>query len=156
MHHRIPLAFLAIRVHCWLMANLLSTRSPRPFSTEVLSSRSSPNLYWFLWLLLPRCKTLRLLLLNFIRFLSTRISSVSSSHWMVAQPFGMSANPPSFVSSANLLKVDSIHTIEDVEQDQTQHWPLGYTTNTGLRSDLNSELCQSACSQPSTHLSHTF
>ena len=32
MHPRIPLAFLATRAHCWLMANLLSTRTPR--STE--------------------------------------------------------------------------------------------------------------------------
>ena len=44
MHPRIPLAFLAIGAHCWLMANLLSTRTPRSYSTELLSSRSSPYL----------------------------------------------------------------------------------------------------------------
>jgi len=36
-HPRIPLAFLATRAHCWLMANLLFTWTS--FSTEFLSSR---------------------------------------------------------------------------------------------------------------------
>ena len=44
---------------------------------------------------------------------------------MAAQPSGVSATPPSFVSSANLLRVDSIPSsrllIENTEQDQTQH-----------------------------------
>jgi len=40
MHPRIPLAFLAARVlqlgSCWLMVNLLSTRTPRSLSTQLL------------------------------------------------------------------------------------------------------------------------
>ncbi|PKU27348.1 hypothetical protein llap_22348 [Limosa lapponica baueri] len=34
-----PLAFLATRAHCWLMVILLSTRTPRSFSSELLFSR---------------------------------------------------------------------------------------------------------------------
>ena len=46
MHPRIPSAFLATRAHFWLMANLLSTRTPRFFSTGLLSRKSAPDLYW--------------------------------------------------------------------------------------------------------------
>ena len=53
MHPRIPLAFLAARAHCWLMVNLSSTSTPRSLSTELLSSRSAPSLYWCLGLFLP-------------------------------------------------------------------------------------------------------
>jgi len=35
---------LATRAHCWLIANLSSTRPPKSY-TEFLSSRSCPNLY---------------------------------------------------------------------------------------------------------------
>ncbi|XP_063211414.1 uncharacterized protein LOC134524983 [Chroicocephalus ridibundus] len=55
---RMPLAFLATRAHCWLMDNLLSTRTPRSFSSELLPSMSAPNIYWCLAFFLPRCRTL--------------------------------------------------------------------------------------------------
>ena len=99
MHPRMPLAFLAARAHCWLMVNLSSTSTPRSLSTELLSSRSTPSLYWCMGLFLPRCRTLHLPLLNFIRFLSAQLSSLSRSHWMAAQAAGVSTTPPSFVSS---------------------------------------------------------
>ena len=67
MHPRIPLAFLAARAHCWLMVNLSSTSTPRSLSAELLSSSSTPSLYWCMRLFLPRCRTLRLPLLNLIR-----------------------------------------------------------------------------------------
>ena len=79
---------------------------PRSFSAELLSSRSTPNLYWCMQLLLPRWRTLHLL--TIIRILSTQLSSLSRSHWMVTQPSGVSATPPSFVSPANLLRVHSM------------------------------------------------
>ena len=107
MHPRMPLAFLAARAHCWLMVNLSSTSSPRSLCTELLSSRSAPSLYWCMGLFFPRCRTLHLPLLNLIRFLSAQLSSLSSSHWMAAQPSGVSTTPPSLVSSANLLRVHS-------------------------------------------------
>ena len=107
MHPRIPLAFLAARAHCWLMVNLSSTRTPRSLSAELLSSRSTPSLYWCMGLFLPRCRTVHLPLLNLIRFLSAQLSSLSRSRWLAAQPASVSTTPPSFVSSANLLRVHS-------------------------------------------------
>ena len=107
MHPRMPLAFLAARAHCWLMVNLLSTRTPRSLSTELLSSRSTPSLYWCMGLFLPRCRTLNFPLLNLIRFLSAQLSSLSRSRSKAAQPSGVSTTPLSLVSSANLLRVHS-------------------------------------------------
>jgi len=46
-------------------------------------------------------------LLNFMRFLSTHFSSLLRSFWMAAQPSSASVNPPSLVSSENLLRVHS-------------------------------------------------
>ena len=89
------------------MVNLSSTSTPRSLSAELLSSRSTPSLYWCMGLFLPRCRTLYLPLLNFIRFLCAQLSSLSRSRWMAAQPSGVSTTPPSFVSSANLLRVHS-------------------------------------------------
>lgn len=65
-HSRIPLVFSATRVHRWLMINLLSTRTRKPCSTELLSSRSSLNLYWCIQLFLPRDRTLHLPLFVFL------------------------------------------------------------------------------------------
>ena len=39
------------------MVNLSSTRTPRSLSTELLSSRSTPNLHWCMGLFLPRYGT---------------------------------------------------------------------------------------------------
>ena len=89
MHPRIPLAFLATRARCWLMVNLSPTRITMSLSTELLPSRSNPDLYWCMGMFLPRCRTLCLPLLNFIRFLSAQllISSVQlSSHYEVPNP----------------------------------------------------------------------
>jgi len=38
----IPLAFLASRSRCWLMANLWPTRAPKSFCAELLSYQVSP------------------------------------------------------------------------------------------------------------------
>lgn len=43
-----------------------------------------------------------------MRFLTTQLSSLSRSLWMAAQPSGISAPPPSFVSSPIFLRVHSI------------------------------------------------
>lgn len=57
-HPRMPLAFLAARrAQCLLTVILLSPRTPRPLSPTLLTSRSVPNLYWYLGLLLSRLYT---------------------------------------------------------------------------------------------------
>ena len=105
LYPRMLLAFLATRAQCWLMIILLSTRTLRSLFPTLLSNRSVPILYWYLGLLLPRCKILYLPWFYFIKFLPAQLSSLSRSCWMAAQPSGVSATPPSFVSSINLLTV---------------------------------------------------
>jgi len=64
---RIQLAFWAASTRCWLKLSLSSTDSPKSFSSRLLSSHSLPSLYLCLGLLWPRCRTLHLALLNFMR-----------------------------------------------------------------------------------------
>ena len=80
MHPRIPLASLTARAHCWLMVNLSSTRTSRPLSAELLSSRSAPSLYSCMGLFLPMYRTLHLPLLNLIRFLSAQLGMREGTH----------------------------------------------------------------------------
>ena len=85
-----------------------STRITRSFSAKPLSSWSAPSLYWCLVLFLYRCRTLHFPLLNFMRFPSVHLSSLSRFLRMAAWPSGISGTPHSFVSSADLLKVHSV------------------------------------------------
>lgn len=50
---RMLLATFAARTRCWLMLNLVSTRTCRFFSAKLRSSQSSPNSYWCVGLFLP-------------------------------------------------------------------------------------------------------
>lgn len=59
-----------------------------------------------------RQRPLHFPLLKFMRFLLTHFSRQSRSLWIVAQPSGASATPPSFVSSVTLLWVNSCPTIQ--------------------------------------------
>lgn len=74
MNPRTPLAFLATRKYCWLMDSLLFTRTPRSYSTELLSSRSAPASAGDWGYSSPgKCRTLHLLLLNFRKFFSVHL-----------------------------------------------------------------------------------
>ena len=99
----------------------------------------SPSLYWCMGLFLPRCRTLHLPLLIFIRFLPTQLSSLSRSCWMAAQPSGVSTTPPSFVSSANLLRVCSVPSSRTSMNKRNKTGPRtepwGTPLATGLRLD---------------------
>ena len=58
--------------------------------------------------------------------------SPAPSLWMAAWPFVISVTLPSFMSSADSLRVccSIIQLINaDIKQDWTQYWPLGYTTS---------------------------
>ncbi|XP_048781947.1 uncharacterized protein LOC125684133 isoform X2 [Lagopus muta] len=127
-HPRMPLALLATRAHCWLTADLPSTRTPRSLSAELPSSSSSPNLYWCMQLLLPRCKTLHLLLLNLIRFFTAQLSACPAlAEWQHGlQPILPTSYHHKLAEGGRhpLIKVID----EDVEQERTQHRPLGDTT----------------------------
>ena len=140
MHPRMPLAFLATRTHCQLMVILSSTSTPRSLSTELLSYESIPNLYWCMGLFLPRCSTLHLPWLNYIRFLSAQLSSLSRSHRMAAA-FRCISHSSQFcvISKLAECKLELFIQVidEEVKQDWAQYWPLRDTT----------------CYQPPTRLS---
>ena len=55
-------------------------------------------------LVFPRCRTFHFSRLNFSRVLSAHFSSLLRSCWTAAGPSGLTASPPIFVSSANLLQ----------------------------------------------------
>lgn len=105
---RTPFAFLLPRAHSWLMDNFLSTRTPRSFS-ELLSTRSVPSLY--MGLILSRCRTLHLPLLNFRQF-SVHLSNLSRCFWRAAQHSGEPSTPPRFVLS-NQFPWPSDHALFD-------------------------------------------
>lgn len=58
-------------------------------------------------LFFPGCTTSHFSLLNFMRFLSDDLCSLLRSIWMPVQISDLSPTPPSFVASANLLRVHS-------------------------------------------------
>jgi len=80
MQPRILLAFHSARA---LMSSFLSIRTPKSFSTELLSVNFSPSLYLYLGFSRPKC-TLHIALLNLIRFSCAHFSSASRSLWMVS------------------------------------------------------------------------
>jgi len=81
---RIPFAAFAAGARCWLMFNLVSTRTPKYFSVKLLFSWAAPSINQCRGLFLPRYRTLHVSLLNFIRLLSAHFSSLSRSLWMAA------------------------------------------------------------------------
>lgn len=57
MYQKMQFGLLASRAHCWFMLQLLSIKTSRCLSFELLSSHSSSSLYPCLALLRPRCRT---------------------------------------------------------------------------------------------------
>ena len=76
-----PMMLLAFRARarCWLMFNLVSTRTPRSYSAKLLSSWMAHSTYCCVGLSLPRCRTWHFCLLHFLRLLSAQFSSLSRS-----------------------------------------------------------------------------
>ena len=73
MHSRVWLALLASRAHCWLMFNLLSTRTPRlhfPWGCSPCNLQCCT-----LRLPCPKCRIQHLPLLNFMWLLITQTSN---------------------------------------------------------------------------------
>lgn len=132
MQPRIPFAFLVARAHCFLVLNMVPTRTHRSFSRKLLSGWLAPIMHWFLGLFLPRCRTLHFLF-NFMTFLLAHFFNLSKSLWRGAWPLGISVIPPSFVLSASLLRETLFLMIqiinEDVDQILIQYWCLGYTAS---------------------------
>lgn len=102
-------------LYCWptlllyyftfLMFSFVSSGSLTPFLPKLLPRHSASGSCWCTGLFLPRYKIFHSPLLNFISISSGQFFSLPRFLWM-AQPFGVSAAPPSFVLSANLLRVN--------------------------------------------------
>ena len=86
MQPRILLAFWAAGTHCCLMCSFLSTRTPKSFSTGLLSRSSSPSLSTQLGLPRTKCNTLHLSLFNLIQSSWAHFSSLPRSLWMASLP----------------------------------------------------------------------
>lgn len=86
-------------LHLWLLLSKLC--SCEEFS-ELLPSRSSPNLCWCMGLFVHWCRTLHLCLLNFRILCSSHFSSLSGSFWMAAQHSGWTVHRHSQSCSAYL------------------------------------------------------
>ena len=86
---RILLAFWAASAHCWFTLIFLSARTPNSVSAGLPSKNSSPSLYAYLGLCRPKCKTLYLVLLNFLRFTWAHYSRLCRSLYMPSLPFAV-------------------------------------------------------------------
>lgn len=113
MQPSLLLAFLVARAHCWLMFNLVATRTPKSFSVNLLPSWVSPNMYRCMGFFLPRCRTLFFSSLNFTGFMPAHLFSLSGS-----LKFTEGALYP-------IVQIDK----EDAKQGWTQYLPLGYSAH---------------------------
>jgi len=108
MQPSILLAFFAAAAYCSLLLSLMSTRTPRSLSTEMLHCQVDPSLSCTPVLCFPSCKTLHFSMLHFIRFLLAHSSSLSRSFCRVALSPTVSTSPRSLVSLANFIRVSLI------------------------------------------------
>lgn len=108
---RILSGFFAASACCWLMVTSHQD-SHRSFSAKLLPSPIHPLLCYWRGLFLPRCRTLHLSLLNFIRFMLASSAHLNSSK---CQPF-----------SQRQCQIHFIWTLEPVSlgrQQKTQNTP---------------------------------
>jgi len=90
--------------HCGLdqfIANVEAVSTPGAIDSSVLDTFS-------LQLFLPTCKTLHLLLLNLIRFLTTQLSSLFRSRWMAAQIFWCVSYSSQLHTSLKFLRMHTL------------------------------------------------
>ena len=120
------------------MSSFSCTRTPKSFSTGLLSRRSFPNLYKYLGLSRPKCSTLHLALLNLVRFSWAHFSSLSRSLWMASLLSNVLTALLSLVSSANLLRVHLMpSSISLMKSTDTKTNPCGTPLVTSLYPDTD-------------------
>lgn len=116
MYSRVLLAW-DTKAHRCLMVSLMSTSALRLslqscFPADQCWCTDAPThpstMWWWMGLFLATCSTWHLPLLNFVVFLPALFSSMLRSLWTVAQPCGVLATPPSFLSFAHFQMVRSI------------------------------------------------
>lgn len=86
---------------------LLVQQDPKELFCRAVSQSASPSLSWCQGSLHPRCRSLPLLWLNFVRFLLAQYSSPLQSPWITALPTcqHVSCSPPGLESSLRLETV---------------------------------------------------
>lgn len=100
---RILLACFA--VHCWLLVSLVYTRKgPKVLLSKAGFQPLSPQCAWVPGLFLHRGRTLHVSELQDILGCPLHLFR---SLWTALHPYGVSTTPPSFVSSACFLRVNS-------------------------------------------------
>jgi len=118
------------------MLSFLSTRTPKPFSAELLSRSPSPSLYTYLGLPRPKCKTLHLALLNLTRLTRVHLSSLSRYLWMASLPSAVINHTTQLSVITNLLRVHSIPSpmslIKTLKRTGPRMDPWGTPFITGL------------------------
>lgn len=90
MQLSIPLAFFVTRAYYWLMSYLLSTRIPRSFSTNLLSTWMASSTSWCL---VPPQEPDFAFLVESHEVSTSLVSSLPRSPWVTAQLLGVSATP---------------------------------------------------------------
>lgn len=108
------------------MLSFSSTNTHKVLSVRVLPVHSPPTMYLCLGLPQPRCRTLHLALLDFMRFVQVHLSNLSRSLCMASLPFNVLTTSYRLVSLANLLRV---HT--------QSHWLNAFSMSYVTRSSVS-------------------
>lgn len=106
--------FLARKSHCWFMFNLFPTTTPKSFSIKLLSSPSAPRQSWYVGLFLPRCRTFRVALLNFMRFLSCQ---------PISQPIEVHLDGSTPIRCISHCSWFCVIIIQAINEEVVWYWP---------------------------------
>lgn len=93
MQPRMLVTIFAMRVHRWLLVNLMSTRTLGSLSVELVYSQTALRLYWLMGLF---CTWFRILHFPLLVFLPGHFFSLLRSLSVGGRPSSASAAPPRF------------------------------------------------------------
>lgn len=108
----------------WPQFHIAPIRTPRSFSTKLLSRQPACSTYWCTELLPPQCTTLHLPVLNSLRFPSTRLSSPICQVPLNTSPVLQHIN----LCPANL----TVPTVQIVKSHSFHFWEVSLVTSCQL------------------------
>lgn len=88
----------------YLDALPFSTSTPKSLFMDLISRKSTLNLYRCVVVFLPRWRTQHLFLLIFDMFPFAQLSSLSRAQWMAAEHSGVSATPPTLIHTDQVFQ----------------------------------------------------
>jgi len=124
MQHKSLFVFLAIRAHCCLMFKMLSTRTPRSFSPKLLSSQLAPCTYLCMGLFVTKGRIFYIPSLKFMRFLFCQVLQPVQVSLNSSIPLWCINNFSQFHTICRLAESALYHTIQVVNEDVEQCWPI--------------------------------